>query len=496
MGFCENKKCPHYQSTGKHAEYREGMDNCPECGGPLSEIDSYDDRVKSKGLGETLKKIAVTLGLICVVDFLSHIPLPVYQYLKDNALYNRDIPFTMSQSLLATGISPIITGFVMVAILSLILPPFKKWWREGPQGFRKLRLAGLVGTFIFSAGQSYGIIYYWKQMSLKMPLDLMLSSWILMCGAVFFVLFLAEMISRYGVGHGLSLVMLWSLIMDISGEYILFYQELAFGHKYPILVETVIIIGFIAVFVLVLRSFGQLKLKNHDRTDRTIPVNVLNAGLVPVYSIQQFWWIFTLPAMVLSADAQHLIYGKIAPGGTGYTVVVTVLLFVFSFVFSRLFYNGVYMRGDFWGSEKVKLKARGIWKLSVISALVLSFVSFFPTNSLAYMSMISNLGLLALIITVAIILDIKDEISFRVRFGAFEYIECYQDVAEAGLARECLVGHGVNCYVRGYYHRSLYYLFGPFIEMSLAVPVGESEKAKKILGEIYLVPENREEVTL
>ena len=37
--YCTNRKCPDYQSTGIHGEYREGITQCPYCGEALAAED-------------------------------------------------------------------------------------------------------------------------------------------------------------------------------------------------------------------------------------------------------------------------------------------------------------------------------------------------------------------------------------------------------------------------------------------------------------------------
>ena len=44
---------------------------------------------------------------------------------------------------------------------------------------------------------------------------------------------------------------------------------------------------------------------------------------------------------------------------------------------------------------------------------------------------------------------------------------------------------GVPCYLRGYYHRTLLYFFGPYIEISVLVPEDRMTDAKEII-ENYL----------
>ena len=82
----------------------------------------------------------------------------------------------------------------------------------------------------------------------------------------------------------------------------------------------------------------------------------------------------------------------------------------------------------------------------------------------------SSLGGTGLIIAVAIILDLMEEVRLRKKGVNLVKISELHDVPMAGLLKSLLEQKGLPCFLRGYYHRALLYFFGPYIEISVLVP--------------------------
>jgi hypothetical protein len=55
------------------------------------------------------------------------------------------------------------------------------------------------------------------------------------------------------------------------------------------------------------------------------------------------------------------------------------------------------------------------------------------------------------------------------------------DVPIAGLTKSLLEQNGITCYLRGYYHRTLLYFFGPYVEISVLVPEDRLIEARDMI---------------
>jgi hypothetical protein len=55
------------------------------------------------------------------------------------------------------------------------------------------------------------------------------------------------------------------------------------------------------------------------------------------------------------------------------------------------------------------------------------------------------------------------------------------DVPKAGLLKSILLQKGLPCHLQGYYHRALFYFFGPYIDISVLVPNSKVSEAVSVI---------------
>jgi hypothetical protein len=90
-----------------------------------------------------------------------------------------------------------------------------------------------------------------------------------------------------------------------------------------------------------------------------------------------------------------------------------------------------------------------------------------------------------LILAVAIVLDLFEEFRLRRKSHGLTKIMEFHDVQKAELFRGILERRGICCLLQGYYHRSLLYFFGPYIEISVLVPQDRSNEASELFDRYF-----------
>jgi hypothetical protein len=92
-----------------------------------------------------------------------------------------------------------------------------------------------------------------------------------------------------------------------------------------------------------------------------------------------------------------------------------------------------------------------------------------------------NAAALSLIKFVSISIDIYDEVRNRKKYGCFVKIDEFQKPYEARFIQNLLKLSNIHCFLEGYYHRSVLYFFGPYIEISLYVQREKESEALNII---------------
>lgn len=119
--------------------------------------------------------------------------------------------------------------------------------------------------------------------------------------------------------------------------------------------------------------------------------------------------------------------------------------------------------------------------MAFVGALYLCFLILMSEVSIRILALPMFIGGVGLIKTVAIALDLLEEGKMRRKAGSFVKVAEFHDIPKAGLCKSLLDQYEIECHLRGYYHRALYYFFGPYIEVSVLVPEGKAEEAKEII---------------
>lgn len=87
----------------------------------------------------------------------------------------------------------------------------------------------------------------------------------------------------------------------------------------------------------------------------------------------------------------------------------------------------------------------------------------------------------SLISAVAIALDLIAEYRLRNKGNDLVKVAEFHDLPKAGLLRNLLAQHQIPTCLQGYYHRALFYFFGPFVEVSVLVPESKAKGAVEII---------------
>ena len=168
-----------------------------------------------------------TLLIFLATRFLAHVYLPLVDIARLKKVFANDDFLSLlnviaggtlsTASLIAVGISPYITASIVVQLLTFVWPKLKELSKEGEVGRRKLNQYTRLLALPVAILQSISIAALLKNSNL-----LLQNSWgalaIVTFSSVvgsFIMLWLGELISAYGLGNGISLIMLLGIVSSL-----------------------------------------------------------------------------------------------------------------------------------------------------------------------------------------------------------------------------------------------------------------------------------------
>jgi len=507
MAFCLNPDCPHRKEMGYPAEFRQGITHCSDCGSLLTEeIIGKEDIQKTPPriiLTDLHKRVLYTIGFVLLYRVLLLIPAPgidlqvLGSFFSDEQL-NRFVRFLASEpalerfSILALGIMPYISAYIIVEILSLFVPPLKSWRQGGYAGRIRIKEIALFATFLIALVQGYGITIGLEHMMgsagekiIRHPgLGFCLVMVLTLTTGAFLTIWIAELITRKGIGHGISVLIfvgygprVFSNILQI----IFASHETSLSSLEYFLLFVVIVVALIALIVLMEKSYRKIPVRFSNGVETYIPLKLTPAGIIPASGGE---FLIGIPITILGFTgmmgykvseklSEALVYGSI-----WYYIAHVILIFFFYYLFVSFFYDPKEMiavlknkRGSIVsppGEKDEHYIDKSLEFIFPLGALYLIFIVFIPKIAFRFWPFI--LGGTVLITAVAIILDLMEEVRIRGRGGNLVKVAELHNVPMAGLLKSLFEQKGLPCYLRGYYYRALLYFFGPYIEISILVP--------------------------
>ena len=198
---------------------------------PLKEIFIF--LVKDKTV---LKKLFFTIAMLIIFKAACFIPLPglntdalgeVISHLeKSNTSFISFIPRILKRiSVFALGIMPYLSACFLIQIIFAIIPKLRKFLFGGERGWIKIRKYTYILAICLSVLQANFVSRWLQNPSPFFGINIVsIEGWefslltmLVMAGATALLIFIAELINRYGLGNGIAMLALAGILTRIAG---------------------------------------------------------------------------------------------------------------------------------------------------------------------------------------------------------------------------------------------------------------------------------------
>ena len=153
-------------------------------------------------------------------------------------------------TIFAMGIMPYINASIIMNLLTIVIPKFKEWSEEGPEGRKKLAQLTRYGTVAIALIQAIGLSFFIaREAILEQTLFSYFTIVISLTAGTAFLMWIGELITEKGIGNGISLLIFAGIVagfpigvgMTIEGlrygqvNSCLLYTSFAVLYAYPAL---------------------------------------------------------------------------------------------------------------------------------------------------------------------------------------------------------------------------------------------------------------------
>ncbi len=462
---------------------------------------------------QIIKELLISISLLAVYRLMLMIPMPFIDVKGFNSFpetigglfFGND--YLSHISIATMGLMPFVSAYLMVELFSLFIPFLKKHRSGEYRGRKILKTYALGLTLILSVVQGYFIIHGLQGMLSPSGGSILTLSGNLqfltllatLVTAVFVLLFLADMITRYGVGNGISLFILSTTCFSLFGNVLKFFDhtnELQLNFFYVVVSSVIFIFLFILIPIVLVKTTYTIPLK-HSSDKYSTNFFKLSFCLSGKAVIAFATSILMLPATLFSfMGSFESMATSLQPGSFGYYFFACILVLFLSYIFGWLFLSphkrfetlkqwGWSLEGNQRFSidsiKKIFLFTNVPWTIFLCIALILPSITITGFNIPFYLSGTS------LIVVAVISLDVVSRFRLwnnNVHDKTYKIAE-FQDLHHATMIKNHLASENIKFYLQGYYHRHLLYFFGPYIPINLMVPAYEKDRATEIISRYY-----------
>ncbi len=201
-------------------------------------------------------------------------------------------------SVFALSITPYITSSIIMQLMTIAIPKLEEMQRDGEEGRKKIAEITRYVTVGLSLGESIAMAIGFGRSGYLTSFDFWTVIVIvaaLTAGSAF-LMWIGEQITTYGVGNGISIVLVINIMSSIPADIVNLFNQYVVGKKIaPAALAALIIIGVIIVTVVLVvilqdaerripvqyskKTVGR---KQYGGQSTHIPLKVNTAGVIPV----------------------------------------------------------------------------------------------------------------------------------------------------------------------------------------------------------------------
>lgn len=427
---------------------------------------------------ELRQKILITLLFLVIYRVGFQVPLPIINQERmaqamrgaDEGLLGLVSMFSggsLSQStIFGLGIMPYISASIFFQLFATIYPPLEKLQKEGEAGRKKINEYTRYATVLICIAQAWMWVAHItgpppNGMNFALPgydksFFYFLTSVIMMTAGTIFLMWIGEQIDEYGIGNGISLIIMAGIVARIPDAFLQLFTERGHfrmsilrlggdGNPGSVGLEKIIVLTllFVAVVVAVIAiTKGQRRIPTqsakHVRgrrvyggTRQFLPLRINQAGVMPVIFASS---LLLIPTFFFKFLAQNLpsqnwaweLTAAFERQGWLYNIFYIIMIYFFCYFWTAITFNpkdmannlkdyGSFIPGYRPGKSTADYLERVIMRITYVGAAFLAVIAIIPSmisTALEVTPVVASFyGGTGLLIVISVALDLVQKIN-------------------------------------------------------------------------------------
>lgn len=418
-------------------------------------MQNFWNKVKIVFQDKTLRRrIYFVIFALFIFRLLAAIPIPgidtveLNRFLSNNQFFGILNIFSggglSNLSIIMLGVGPFITASIIMQLLTIMVPRFKALYQEeGDIGKRKFTQYSRLLSISLALIQGFSLLTILARQNILgvlTPFE-MASNLILITAGSVLLMWIGELMSEFGIGNGVSLIIFGGIIANIpsSVSQFLFSFDVS---QIPLFVMFAVV-GLLVVAGVIVVTEAERPIpvtyakqvrgsKMFGGGSTYLPLRVNQAGVIPIIFALS---ILLFPQMIgnFLATSSHVWVVKIssflllfAQGTWLYTIVYFIFVFLFTYFYTAVTFdpealstnlqkNGAFIPGIRPGASTSEYISKVLNRITLLGAVFLGLIAVLPLvmRSITGITAIA-LGGTALLIVVSVVLDLIKKVDAQI----------------------------------------------------------------------------------
>ena len=336
-------------------------------------------------------------------------------------------------SILALGIMPYISCSIIMQMASVTVPSLKQLKKEGESGRKKITQFTRYGTVVLAGFQSIGASVALQNQGVVVNpgFNFVFTACVSLVTGTMFLMWLGEQITERGLGNGISMIILASIISGLPSAIGGTLELANTGELSPAIVLILLMLVLSVTAIVVFIERGQRRIpvnyakrqqgrKLYQSQSTHLPFKINMSGVIPPIFASS---IILFPATIASwfgtsegFDWMQNIAAKLTPGQPIYIILYASLIMFFCFFYTALVFDsketadnlkrsGAFMPGIRPGHQTAQYIDKVLGRLTFWGGLYIMLVCLLPEFMILYFRVPFYFGGTSLLIIVVVTMD-------------------------------------------------------------------------------------------
>jgi len=409
---------------------------------------------------ELKRKFAVTLLVLAIYRFVAHLPVPgvdtasLQAFFASNQLLSLLDVFSggtlVNFSILAMGLGPYISASIILQLLTMVIPSLEELSKEGDFGREKINQYTRMLTVPFAVFQSIGVISILKSQNIlvtQSPFQLVTIILTMVTGTIF-LMWLGEILSEYGIGNGISLIIFAGIIARLPVTFLQTLSTVTLDQTSLILALSLLSLVVVAAVVTVNEAIRKVPVKYAKRVRGSrlyggqttfLPLKINQAGMIPIIFAVS---LVLLPSLVgrfliSSGNPTFASFGTTIsrlfdPASLFYNLTYFLLVVGFTYFYTAIVFdpqkiadqikkNGGFIPGIRPGQPTARYLNYILTRITLAGALFLGVIAILPSIAQIFTGVSTlTLGGAGILIVVSVVLETAKQLESQLVMRSYE----------------------------------------------------------------------------